>query len=186
MILQPGDIFLSRSNSWFGRAIRWFTREGAEPATKVNHVGIIVEGGPLDQAVAVEALQTVKRHSFWDARVESGGAVAVFRPLNLTPEQTQRIVRYCEAQVGKRYGYHKIVLHGLRKFGPARAAIDRVWSRVGWDRYPICSYLVARAFETCGLDFGVAATLAVPDDIWDFCRDHPEKYELILPLTPVS
>src|SRR5262245_43542628 len=64
--LEPGDIFFSRSNRFLGKAIRFFTRRIGESRTKVNHVGIVVQGGTPNQAVVVEALRTVERHRLID------------------------------------------------------------------------------------------------------------------------
>ncbi len=64
--LLPADVFLTRGSSWLSRAIRFFTRGAGEARTKVNHVGLVVEGGPIEDAVVVEALSKVKQHKLVD------------------------------------------------------------------------------------------------------------------------
>src|SRR5262245_11750447 len=68
--LEPGDIFLPRATGFLSKAIRFFTRHIGESRTKVNHVGLVVQGGTLDEAVVVEALRTVQRHRLME---EYGG-----------------------------------------------------------------------------------------------------------------
>ena len=184
LMLWPGDVVFTRGDTLLGFAIRRFTRDAGEAPTKVNHVGVITEPGTIHHAQLVEALQRVEKHTPYDKYGRSEKQeVAVFRP-RLTQPQVDLIVAYAEAQVGKKYGYHKIALQALRRtrFG---GFIDKWWKRGSLDRYPICSYLVARAFGKAGLDFGVHENLATPDDMWDFCQSRPDKYELIFPLGPL-
>jgi hypothetical protein len=49
-------------------------------------------------------------------------------------------------------------------------------------RYPICSFLVADAYQAYGYDFGVSVYAAQPDDIWDYVTENPDIYEVIYPL----
>ena len=42
ILLEPGDVFLTRGSSFISRAIRFFTRSIGEKRTKVNHVGLVV------------------------------------------------------------------------------------------------------------------------------------------------
>ena len=65
ILLKKGDVFLTRGDGFISRAIRFFTREIGEKRTKVNHVGLVVQGGKLKNAIVVEALTRVKRHKIW-------------------------------------------------------------------------------------------------------------------------
>jgi len=184
LMLWPGDVVFTRGDTLLGFAIRRFTRDAEEAPTKVNHVGVITEPGTIHHAQLVEALERVEKHTPYAKYGRSRKQeVTIFRP-KLTQPQVDTIVSYAEAQVGKKYGYHKLLLHALRRT-KARRVIDKWWSRGSLDKYPICSYLVARAFSKAGLDFGVSANLATPDDMWDFCVMRPDKYELIFPLGPL-
>ena len=60
--LQPADIFFTRGTGLLSRLIRFFSRGIGEARTKVNHVGVVVEAGPIEKAVVIEALTRVKRH----------------------------------------------------------------------------------------------------------------------------
>ncbi len=186
-ILRPGDIFLTRGTAWISRAIRFFSKSFGEPRTEVNHVGLVVEGGDVWEAVVVEALSKVGRHRL---RERYGPPVtdhvAVFRPLNLTPEQIDEVVAYALKQVGRNYGYPKIIAHLLDwclmgAYVFRRLTVD--------ENYPICSWLVAHAFSKIGKNFGVDQRAASPDDIWDFVTNENRLggyYEQIRELAPLT
>jgi hypothetical protein len=181
--LQAGDIFLTRGVGWLGSAIRFFTRHIGESRTKVNHVGLVVEGGSLATAVGVEALRIVRRHRLM---AEYGGKkdqVAVFRPTRLSEAELQRVVDAANAYVGRSYGYGKILLHAL-DWALQGAYVFRRLGRM--DDYPICSWLVAHAFGKVGIDFGVDSGAATPDDIWDYVTAHPEQFRPVRPLEPLA
>ncbi len=55
------DIFLTRGYSFLSKAIRFFSRNFGEKRTKVNHIGVVVEEGPLETCIVVEALSKVKK-----------------------------------------------------------------------------------------------------------------------------
>lgn len=176
--LVPGDVFMTRGQGLFSRLIRFGTRRFGERRTKVNHVGLIVVGGTIDEAIAVEALSTVKRHGFARYRGTSTD-IAVYRPSDLTDEELQTIVAAAEGYVGRKYGYLKIAGHFLDWMLQGAYVFRRLTNN---DDYPICSWVVAHAFLKAGKDFGVEAGAASPDDISDFIDKHPERYEEILPL----
>lgn len=182
MLTKPGDIVLTRGTSILSQLIRLASRGlrgfGLEQRTKANHVGLVVRGAStFQQAVIVEALHTVKRHALG---VQYGGRqteVAIYRPINLTPMQVNRVVEEAERYVGRRYGYLKIAAHALDTVLLGAYAFRRL---ARMDRYPICSWLVAYAYERgAGKDFGVPPYTAQPDDISDFCEAHPEAYNLV-------
>jgi hypothetical protein len=173
MELQPGDIFLTRGTGFLGRAIRFFTRRIGESRTKVNHVGIVVQGGPLGQAVVVEALRTVKRHRLIDEYGGERDQVAIFRPLRLNVQQLHMVVTVANGFVGRRYGYGTIVLHVLDWVLQGAYVFRRLGDM---DDYPICSWLVAQAYGAVNVHFGVAPGAASPDDIWDYVTTHPAEF----------
>lgn len=181
--LEPADIFLSRTHgigSWF---IRFFTRTSGEPESEVSHVGIVVEGGPLEKAVIVESHGRARRRLFFRRYGKKRKyAVAIYRPLLLTPEKRALIVRAALDYVGKEYSYFKILLHLLDWMLQGAYVFRRLG---GINDYPICSWLVARAFARAGETFGTSPDAADPDDIWDFINAHPEKYRMMWPLSPL-
>jgi hypothetical protein len=177
IILKPCDVFLTRGNGFISKAIRFFTRSIGESRTKVNHVGIVVEDGTVKTAVVVEALSMVKRHRLWDKYgTPAKDAVAVYRANNLNSEEIKTIVAEAEGQVGRKYGYLKVIAH-LLDWALLGAYVFRRLADNG--DYPICSWLVAHSFSKAEKYFGVEPGAASPDDIWDFVKSHPDIYECV-------
>jgi len=172
-VLQPGDIFLTRGRGFVSRAIRFFSRHIGESRTRVNHVGLVVRGGTVESAVVVEALRTVERHTLGDEYGHATDEIAVYRPTRLTPAQIQRIVSAADGYVGRSYGYGKIVLHALDWLLQGAYVFRRLGQM---DDYPICSWLVAHAYATVGVHFGVDEGAATPDDIWDHVSSHAGEF----------
>lgn len=180
MIIYPGDILFIRNPNLFGRLIAWFTTKKGEEKTWATHIGVFVSNGFLMTkgaagAKLVEAVNRVKYHNFLD-RYTTDNQFAIARPRKLTNEQQYTITNRAIGYVGMTYGYLKIGLH----------AIDQLlgdiyfFRRLGrLDRYPICSYLVAKCYAAAGLNFGVPPGKATPDDIWDFCMRNPDKYRFL-------
>ena len=96
------------------------------------------------------------------------------------PQLGAIVVAEAREQVGKTYGFLKILGHFL-DWLLLGAYIFRRLTQNG--DYPICSWLVAHAFDKAGKTFGVHPGAATPDDIWDFVVDNPDKYKRIRPLT---
>ena len=181
--LEPADIILTRGQSLLSRAIRVLTRSIGEPRTRVNHVGIVVRGGPLKEVIVVEALSRVRRHKLSEHYAGTGDDVAVYRSTDLSDEQRQLIVSAAEGYVGREYGYFKALLHVLDWIFLG----VYLFRRLGWmDRYPICSWLVAHSFKKAGLSFGVTAGQATPDDIWDFVNSKKKLFWRIRGLWPID
>jgi hypothetical protein len=179
-----GDVFLTRGHGFLSKAIRFCTRGIGEKRSKVNHVGVVVVGGNLEICIVVEALTKVKRHRLlkqYGPPKKDG--VAIYRPTNLTEEEIAKVVATANEMVDQSYGYLKILAHLLDwlLFG---IYFFRWFGRNG--KYPICSWLVAYAFEQAGKHFGVKTGMASPDDIWDFIEENPDKYEQIHPLEPLG
>ena len=181
--LKPADIFLTRGSSLISKAIRFFSRSFGESRTKVNHVGIVVSEGTLQDAMVIEALSREQRHSLWDQYGPlKKDLVAVYRPLNLTQEEIKIVVIEAEEQVNKKYGYFKILAHLLDWILLGVYFFRRFTSS---NDYPICSWLVAHAYSKAGKNFGCDAGAAEPDDIWDFVNQNFKKYKQIYPLTSI-
>ena len=174
--LRACDIVLTRSETFVGKAIRFLTRRIGEGPTRVNHVGIMVT-----PALIVEAISTVVRRPLAAAYgPPSKQSIAVYRPLNLSGEEVVRVLLKANGYVGRSYGYLKIVAQTLDWCLQGAYVFRRL---AGMDHYPICSWVVAKAYAAAGKDFGVEAGAATPDDIHDFVVRHPEKYECVWPLS---
>lgn len=169
---EPGDIVLVRGQAFFSRLIRIFTRAEGEPPTVVNHVGIMVTSADI-----VESLSTTVRRDL--VKVYQGGnRIYIVRKNNLGEIGQQAVVKKAVGYVGKRYGWLKIVAHGLdRLIFRGRYVVRRL---AVMDNYPICSWVVAWAYWEAGVVFGVPPNAATPDDIWDWVMEkHPEDWTVV-------
>ena len=183
IIAKQGDIFLTRGKGFLSIAIRICSRTIGEKRTKVNHVGIVVEDGTLETCIVVEALAKVQKHRLWEQYgPPSKSEVAIYRPSNLTNNELATIITAANRQVGKKYGYLKILAHLFDWILLGAYFFRRFFKN---NKYPICSWLVAHAYSEAGKHFGVDPGAAEPDDIWDFIQENPDKYDLIYPLSTI-
>jgi len=140
--------------------------------------GIIGPVAVERQAWAVEALWHVEHNPWWQRHEkESGYRVQVFRPLFLSEDlpdgwsysEAGLVVAEALKHVGQRYGWWKLGTHAIDRF---LFKGDEVTARLMFlDNRPICSYLVAQAFEAAGYPtaFGrhIPARAQDPDDQHD-------------------
>jgi hypothetical protein len=179
--LLPGDIMATRGRGRLARLILFLTRSRGEAKTKVNHVGLVVQGGTLGETVIVEALQHVMRRRLAVGYGKPDSPeVTIWRCAVLTGEDRDAICAWAEKQVGRRYGYVKLLSYLPGWFGKGLSWIPLVTGG------QVCSNLVAYAFGEEGLFFGVEPGRATPDDILDFAEGHPAKYREVVPLGPLS
>jgi hypothetical protein len=170
-----GSVFFTRSSSLLGLAIRWAETDPDEEPTWANHTGVIVQGGwiggPGVQAEVVEALWKTRRGPL----KVNGVAVRVFaptRPINLI-----RFRAVADSYVGATYGWWKLLFHlADRAFFRGRKVLSKT---LHIDERPICSYLAAKVFAAVGVGFGVQPEAATPDEMMDYCLDHPDEWEEI-------
>lgn len=184
VIVEPGDILFTRGSTLLSRLIRWAQTDPKEEETWANHVGIVVKGGALSttvptwmQAEVVEALWKVElnRWAFRHA-TDKEYAFRVYRPLELD-WCLPFVVHYALKQVNKSYGWWKLFAHlGDRLIFRGKKVISRM---LFVEEKPICSYLVAHAFEQCGVTFGMPADATDPDEMLDYCEAHPNKFKFV-------
>lgn len=183
-LLKAGDIVLYRGAAWFSKAIRWCTADPktGEPA-RVNHCGLIVWNGVGLNAWVVEALSSVKRHKLRES-VAPGTTILVFRPTSLSDDDVERIVQYASMRINQGYDWWKIALFLVDSL-LAKVVKRPVYfaRRLFGSRRLICSSIVAEAYLSCGLAFGVESLSASPQDIYDFCIRNEGRYELVWSLT---
>ena len=163
MRFLPGDIVFERSESWIGKAIRWFSRRPGEPATWANHVGLIFKPGWI-----IEALWSVVV-----SRFQPGPIYEVWRNKDLPAIQRDAVADWALLYKGRKYGVLKIAAHALDAFVTKLRGEETYLARrlCRMDRYPICSWLVAWSYlKGAGLKFGVEPEFAGPDDIHDFVK----------------
>ena len=178
----PGDIFFTRGYSLFSKLIRFNETTWDDEIAIVNHVGIVVEPGPLYIANAVEALRHVQKHTIFSQYHGEKDKVSIFRPLGLQENDIFKITNKALTYIGKDYGYLKILGHTLDYFTGGHYIFRRFFNS---DNYPICSWVVAHAYKAAGLMFGCDPGMATPDDIWDYCLNNKTKYTNILHLTRI-
>lgn len=193
LFLSQLDIGLTRSNGLYGTLIRLATRSRGEPPTQSTHVWACVSPGmygpqeargtPGDSPVAqiIESLWSVTVHH---PPYSPEDIVAIYRPLGLTDRQRHLILSTLLDYRGEAYGVLKIPLHGLDWLfcngRPVFRRLARSW------KHQECSGLIAKAWSSAGLHFGVRPYAAQPDDIHDYCASHPERYRLIYPCNPTQ
>lgn len=181
---EPGDVGFAHGTGMLSRAIRWAERTKNEPPSWANHSLLFTTPGIVapfqrsdttcipvnEQARVIEALWHIEHHHWFEHhKHEPGYRVKVYRPTFLGQGDRECIVKGAVKYAGQRYGWWKLLPHLARKLTgvnfPKLLFID---SR------PICSYLVANAFDECGHPdaFGtkVPAQAQDPDDQADFCE----------------
>lgn len=163
---QSGDIFFAHADTLVGFGIRVIERRNNKDNAPVNHVGLF--SAPTTVIESLFKPGTVE-HEF--GYVGSGYAVSVYRP-NLKDHQVDAVISWAKSYVGKKYGIWKIILHLL---GLQKLAFD--------NNTPICSWVVAKSFAAIGINFGCSPESADPDDIYDYCKAHSDKFTCIVPLT---
>jgi hypothetical protein len=182
--LQPGDIFLTRGKGFLSKAIRVFTRVAGESRTVYNHTGLVVSRGGLQEVEIVEALISVQQHTLWSQYgPPSKDEVAVYRPIRLSLDELQKVVDEGKSYVGRDYGALKLLAHFFDWCLQGAYVFRRLASM---DKYPICSWVVAYAYDEIDIGFDVPPNAASPDDIADFIENHPEMFTLIYPLNLLS
>jgi hypothetical protein len=180
---HAGDVFFTRSRTALGAAIRYATTGPREPMSWANHTGGVVRPGvivpgtePFRRGMAwgytVEALWHVERAAWFERHGSENTSIEVWRHSRLTGNQTDRIVRYLEDHIGQRYGWWKLLFHLADRV--AFAGDHRISRFLRLDKRPICSYLVARAFEVAGVEDAFGPTPAVaqdPDTMHDWLKN---------------
>jgi hypothetical protein len=171
---NAGDIFFVRGASLLSRAIRFTERHIGSGGGAVNHVGVIVTDGLVQNVTEVEALSHVRIATLWRSYASGGDRVAIYRDTRLTPTLRASVATRARQYVGDTYGYGKIILHFLDwcLFGAY------VFRRLGgMDRYPICSWVVAFAyFRGASITFGTPPAEASPNTIYAHVVAHPEWF----------
>lgn len=164
------DLFVVRGRGFVGRQIRRASRRDGEAPTYASHAGVVIEDGRW--ILEAQPQGVVATYAGWKG--EDRRAV-VFRPNcdhpHLPPIHKQICVEhYALEYFGQRYGYFKLAVHLFDAFDPFGL---NLMERIGWrDRYPICSWIAAYAYDRAGIDLrGLNPSLAQPDDLVDLAVD---------------
>jgi hypothetical protein len=183
MQINKGDIIVFHGTALISRLVRFFSTTGGEHATRVNHIAVAATTDEIHQVQIIEALTHVDLHGLWEQYAGKGDRIAIFRKRNLTDAEAVAIVKKAATYIGDSYGYLKIVMHLLDWCIGGRYFFRRLTHN---DKFPICSWVVAAAYSEIGEHFDCEVAQAEPDDIWDYCLSHMDKYEMILPLVQLK
>ncbi len=183
--LIPGDILLTASRGWLGRAIRRAERGPGESASLASHAGLIVEGGAWPSALVSEAVGRGVCLRTLHPYAEDGTPVKILRPLNLTGRDMEKVCNRALAvsDHGARYGFGQLVLHGGDALLSGLRGREVVFFRraIHARTFTTCARHVADCYRAAGFDFGVSADLCTPDHIDDYATAHPERYLEVWP-----
>lgn len=202
---QAGDIFLVSGQGFFSKGIKFFTRDKGEKDDQVvTHGGAIVSDGVFETATVVEALgHGVVQRGLAEAIGKQ--AFAVYRPLNLEPDDIKVGVAFAISNVKRGYGWLKIGTQVLDWAIPYRDKNNHppyVFRRLtGSPRFPFCTFLVDGF--VCSMmanklrrqmggvimkadiePFGVPQACCDPDTIKDFSDRYPDIYKCVRSLGP--
>lgn len=166
--MQQGDIILTRGPGFISRAIRRFGKEDSQEAL-VSHAGIFIS-----PVFVIEALSRVKTNAFPEEFKDS--EYVVLSPIDLSVEQRRILALIASKFSARSYGYAKIIGQAADWLTGTNWVTSRLLT---WNRYPYCSFLVAEAYGSIGKNFGVPSKSTTPDDILDYCIDHPTKYSIV-------
>lgn len=179
LYVLPGDVIFCRGLGILGKLIRWAEKDPGEAPSWTNHVAVVTRAGwmfppvpGVHEAEVAEALWHVENNPWYSRhRKDIGYSVRVYRRKGLDAECPPRVVDYVKKLVGANYGWWKLGAH----------LIDRLLFRgkkilsslMFIDSRPICSYLVAHAYDKCGIQFGTEPEAADPDTMLDHVENSP-------------
>jgi len=161
--VQAGDILAVRGRGWLSEHILAATNGD------VSHVGMLVGAEP---PIVIEALARVATRPL-EVSIAGAAKAYILHDTSLTPEQRITLVNEATGQTAKDYGYVDLAL----QLGDALTHTRWFTTNLthGWlDHFPICSYLVAEAYHSLGLDFGVRDVSTTPQDIFHFAKTHKQ------------
>ena len=176
--LQCGDVVCELGQSFFGRAIQWFTRGWFEAKTWASHTGHMLDATHIAEALRVftiQPLDATRKIKMWRYRpgLSEGEQICI----------RQKALHW----LGKAYGWWKNAAHagdGLLEKTPLRYLFKNghvyLFRRfLGIADYPVCSWATGWTFWECiCYKFGIPPNGAAPDDIADWCEASPD-WELV-------
>lgn len=160
--LEPGDVLVTRSDTWLSKAIRFFEKLQTKDA-RVSHAAIAIGD---DQCI--ESLWRVKINDL--AKYRTDGQVVFIYRLPLTLDQRAKLRRGILTNAGGNYGWTKLPLFALdgiasavtRAFG-RKKPVFFFTRRLGLLNIPVCSQFVVYALEKwAGFTLKDAASKTVP------------------------
>lgn len=183
MFINKADILCYSGNNFIAKSIKWFTEGYKETPTIISHCGLFANSGDLEQVDIIEALfpKGVVKRNFMKNYKNDLENCYILTPLNINISQRDKIVESATTYLNHPYGTLKLIPHA---FDGLLGKIIKKRNVVFFKRLcfvktlPICSSLVAIAYKSVGLDFGIKEQYATPDDIWDFAVNNTDKYKI--------
>lgn len=160
--MTSGDILAVRGSSWLSKRIL------AATGNTVSHVGLIIATEPIP--TVIEALTRVRTRPL-DVSIATAESAWVLTDTSLTDDEREAIIRSALNFSADGYGYGDILLQGMNALTKSTWWTDHL--AFGLAGKPICSYLVAAAYETQNRTFGQLDKTTTPADIYNFARSHP-------------
>ena len=187
MKYQLGDIIISGSKKsvfnpmgWIGWGIRLFTTSPGESLSRATHIAMVFDGA--DKLYGCKVIEAVAK----GVKIQTYGKpykCIVYRPIDLTATEHHCICAEALRLRGTHYGYIRILAHALDWIttgGKLNRYRFRKRMKGGKLAGRECSNVIAYLWSKCrGLDFGVPAYAASPDDIDDYCLEKEKKYRII-------
>lgn len=164
-LLQVGDIIATQNSGLLSRLIRWFTRRRGQGPSWASHTAMVLTAEPA--VIIIEAqLQVVVRALTYYER--TGARLVIHRhPGGLTAQERRELCLKTLDYEGRMYGFLKVAAQALDHLLGDRYVFRRL---AFMDAYPICSWLVAYAYDrVLHLQFGTPPNAAAPNDILDYC-----------------
>jgi hypothetical protein len=171
---EAGDIVLFAGGTELqSRISRWVERARGERATYAVHAAQFLDPGTLldmDFVTQIRPLEYFLRRS---------RGFEVWRRRGLTRRQQARLTRQAVRYVNTRISFRKLFTHlldGLLNKVARREVF--FFRRLNHDdRYPICSWITAFAYDRAlHYQFGAPPSCADPDQIADWVRAHPREW----------
>ncbi len=172
-----GDlVFLARKGDLPGRLGSWIAQSRGEQPTYAVHTAQFLDAGTIlemDHRTEMRDLgNLLKRRRGFE----------VWRRRGLTTRQRQALTRKALVYSGMKFGWGKLITHVLD--GLINKVVRReifFFRRLNHsDRYPICSWITAFAYDrVLHYRFGVPPECADPDQMNDWVKAHPGEWTLI-------
>lgn len=183
MFIDKGDILCYSGSNLIAKSIKWFTEGYKETKTIISHCGLFANSDDLKKVDIIEALfpKGVVKRNFITHYKDDLNNCYILKPLNITEQQREKIIENASKYLGHPYGILKLLpqaMDGLIGKVIRKRNVILFKKLCFIKTLPICSTLVAMAYKSIGLDFGIKDQYASPDDIWDFAVNNPNKYKI--------
>ena len=175
-MIEQGDILCVHGQGWLSEGILKAEYGDHVPLIAASHVGIFIAGQDTRSPIVIEALNRVRTNVLSQSISDAVHAYAL-HDRSLDAGQRLRILTKACTYSADDYGYIDLLAQWCDARNGSTWWTNKLGGYLG--RHPICSYVVASAYEEIGLNFGITSASCKPSDILDFALKHPEIYDLI-------